>query len=136
MSDRQVSQTTTSQHEPGLDQRVLTFKVTYLIWLVLGLLEALIGMRILLKLMAANPENLFAKFIYNFSYLFVFPFMGLTITPTAAGIVLELSSFIAIFVYALVFWAMERITWLIFYRPREAVVAVTQQSTSEQHARL
>jgi hypothetical protein len=133
MSDRQVSQTTTSQSEPGLEHRLLTFKATYLIWLVLGLLEALIAMRILLKLMAANPENLFAQIVYNTSYLFVFPFMGLTMTPAAGGIVLELSSFIAMFVYALVFWAMERIVWLIFYRPQESKVAVTQQTKSEQH---
>jgi hypothetical protein len=135
MSDRQVSQTTTTQSEPGLDQRLLTFKATSLIWLVLGLIEGFIALRIVLKLIAANPDNLFAKIIYNFSYLFVFPFMGLTMTPAIGGIVLEISSFIAMGVYALLFWAVERFVWLIFYRPQEAAVAVTQQSTSEQHTR-
>jgi YggT family protein len=135
MSDRQVSQTTTSQHEPGLDQRLRTFKVTYLIWMLLGLIEGFIGLRIMLKLMAANPENLFAVFVYNVSYLFVFPFMGLTMTPQAGGIVLELSSIIAMMVYALAFFGVERLVWVIFYRPRESTVAVTQQSTSEQHSR-
>jgi len=132
MSERQVSQTTTSQREPGLEQRIFTFKATYLVWMFLGLLEALIAFRILLKLMAANAANPFAMLVYNFSYIFVFPFAGLVPTPSAAGMVLEISSFIAMGVYALVFWAIERLIWVIFYRPREATVAVTQRSSSEQ----
>jgi hypothetical protein len=131
MTQSQVSQTTTSQRDPGLERRIATFKITYVIWLVLGLLEALIGLRILLKLMAANPDNPFAMLVYNFSYIFVFPFMGLTVTPAASGMVLEISSFIAMGVYALLFWAVERLTWVALYRPREAVVAVTQKSSSE-----
>lgn len=133
MSERQASQTTTSQREPGLEQRIFTFKATYLIWLLLGLLEALIGLRILLKLMAANPANPFAMLVYNLSYVFVFPFMGLTITPEASGMVLEISSIIAMLVYAVAGFAFERLVWLIFYRPRQATVAVTQRSSSEQH---
>lgn len=133
MSDRQASQTTTSQREPGLEQRILTFKATYLIWLFLGLLEALIGLRILLKLMAANPANPFAMLVYNFSYIFVFPFMGLTVTPEASGMVLEISSFIAMLFYAVAGFAFERLVWVIFYRPRQAPVAVTQRTSSEQH---
>lgn len=133
MSDRQASQTTTSQREPGLEQRIFTFKATYMIWLFLGLLEALIGLRILLKLMAANPANPFAMLVYNFSYIFVFPFMGLTVTPEASGMVLEISSFIAMLFYAVAGFAFERLVWVIFYRPRQAPVAVTQRTSSEQH---
>ena len=133
MSERQVSEVRTSQREPGLDRRVFTFKATYIIWLLLGLLEALIAFRIMLKLIAANPANPFAMLVYNFSYLFVFPFMGLTAAPAAGGAVLELSSIIAMLVYALLGWAVERIVWVIFYRPREAAVAVTQTTQSEHH---
>ena len=133
MSDRQVSETRSSQREPGLDRRVFTFKATYLIWLGLGLLEALIAFRILLKLIAANPDNPFAKLVYTLSGLFVFPFLGLVPAPAAGGAVLEISSIIAMLVYALLGWAVERIVWVIFYRPREAAVAVTQTTQSEQH---
>jgi len=111
----------------------LTFKATYVIWLVLGLLETLIGLRFLLKLIAANPDNPFANLVYNFSYVFVFPFLGLTATPAAGGMVLEISSLVAMLVYALVFWAFERLVWVVFYRPREATVDVTHQTRSEQH---
>jgi len=133
MSDRQASQTTTSQREPGLERRIFTFKATYVIWLLLGLLEALIGLRILLKLMAANPAIPFAMLVYNFSYIFVFPFIGLTVTPAAGGMVLEISSFIAMLFYAVAGFAFEMLIWVIFYRPREAAVAVTQRTSSEQH---
>ncbi|MBP7693575.1 MAG: YggT family protein, partial [Anaerolineales bacterium] len=117
----------------GLDRRVFTFKATYVIWLLLGLLEALIMFRVMLKLIAANPDNPFAQLVYNLSNLFVFPFMGLTAAPAAGGAVLELSSLIAMLVYALLAWAVERIVWVIFYRPREAAVAVTHTSQSESH---
>ena len=46
---------------------------------------------------------------------------------------LEISSLIAMVVYALVFWAIERVVWVIFYRPRETPVAVTQRTNSEQY---
>jgi len=133
MSQQQASQTTTSQREPGLEQRIFTFKATYLIWLALVMLEALIALRIGLKLIGANADSGFASFIYGFSNIFVFPFAGLTGTPAAGGMVLEISSMIAMVVYALVFWAIERLVWVIFYRPRQAAVAVTQTSTNEQH---
>jgi len=47
--------------------------------------------------------------------------------------VLELSSFFAMGIYALLAWAAERIVWLIFYRPRGPVVAVTETTTNESH---
>jgi hypothetical protein len=132
MADQQVSQTTTVRREPGLEQRILTFKATYVIWLLAGLLETLLAFRILLKLMAANPANPFAMFIYNFSYIFVYPFMGLTAAPAAGGAVLEISSFIAMVVYALVFWAIERLVWVVLYRPRQAAMDVTQSTSNER----
>jgi len=133
MSERQVSQTTTSQREPGLEQRLFTFKATYVIWLLVVMLEALIALRIGLKLIGANPDSSFAALIYGFTNLFLFPFAGLIGTPTAGGMVLEISSLIAMLVYALVGWGFERLVWVIFYRPREAAVAVTQRTSNEQH---
>jgi hypothetical protein len=123
----------TSQNEPGQEQRIFSFKATQLIWLFLGILEAMIALRILLKLIGANPESPIVALIYGFTYLFLFPFEGMTATPAAGGMVLELSSFFAMGIYALIAWAVERIVWLIFYRPRGAVVAVTETTTNETH---
>jgi hypothetical protein len=89
-------------------------------------------MRIMLKLIGANPDSLFAVFIYGVSNFFLFPFAGLVGTPASGGMVLELTSIIAMLVYALLFWAVERMVWVIFYRPREATVGVTQTTTRKQ----
>lgn len=133
MSERQVSEVRTSQREPNREQRIFTFKATYMIWLLVVMLEGLIALRIGLKLIGANADNPFAALIYGFTNLFLFPFVGLTGTPTAGGMVLEISSVIAMVVYGLAGWAFERMVWVIFYRPREAAVAVTQRTSSEQH---
>ena len=135
MSERQVSEVKTSQREPNREQRIFTFKATYMIWLLVVMLEGLIALRIGLKLIGANPASPIAVFIYGFTSLFLFPFEGLMGAPAAGNMVLEISSVIAMVVYALLAWALERIVWVIFYRPRGPAVGVTQTTTTDQHTR-
>lgn len=132
-NDNRMTEVRSVQREPEREQRIFTFKVTQLIWLLLGILETLIALRIGLKLIAANPDSLIVAMIYGFTNLFLFPFQGMTVTPSAGGMVLEISSMFAMVVYALIAWAVERIIWVIFYRPRGPVVAVTETTTSEKH---
>lgn len=132
-NENRVSETRSSQNEPEREQRIFTFKATQLIWLLLGILEALIALRIGLKLIGANPESPIVALIYGFTYLFLFLFEGLVASPTAGSMVLELSSMFAMLIYGLLGWAAERMVWLAFYRPRGPVVAVTETSTSESH---
>jgi uncharacterized protein YggT (Ycf19 family) len=133
MTDNRVSEVRTTQKEPEREQRIFTFKATQLVWLLFGVLEALIALRIVLKLFGANADSPVAAFLYGFTDLFLWPFTGLLGTPQAGGMVLELSSVIAMVVYALIAWALERLIWVIFYRPRGPVVAVTQTTSSDQH---
>jgi hypothetical protein len=133
-NDNRVSQVRTPQSEPEREQRIFTFKATQLIWLLLGILEALIALRIGLLLIGANPNSPIVALIYGLTYLFLFPFTGLISSPTAgSSMVLELSSMFAMLIYGLIAWAMERAVWLIFYRPQGAVVGITETTTSEQH---
>ncbi len=111
----------TTQHEQGREQRVTAFKATQLIWLLLGLLEAAIALRIVFKLIAVNAANPFAALLYAVTDLFVAPFVSLMGAPTAGGMVLEISSIIAMIVYLLIGWALERIVYVLFYRPRGPV---------------
>src|SRR5512140_3885900 len=115
-NDSRVSEVTTSQREPEREQRIRTFKATQLIWLLFGILEALIALRIGLKLIGANPDSPIVSLIYGFTSLFLFPFAGLIGSPTVGSMVLELSSMFAMVIYALIAWAVERVVWLIFYR--------------------
>ena len=132
-NDSRMTEVTSSQQEPEREQRIFTFKATQLIWLLFGILEALIALRIGLKLIGANPDSPIVALIYGFTYLFLFPFEGMTATPSAGGMVLELSSMFAMVIYALIAWVVERIVWVIFYRPRGPVVGVTDTTTSERH---
>jgi len=131
-TDSRLTEVRSVQREPGREQRVFSFKATQLVWLFFGILEGLIALRILLKLIAANPNSPFASMLYGFTDLFLFPFAGLTATPSAGGMVLELSSFIALIVFALIAWAVERLIWVIFYRPRGPIEQVTQTTSSEE----
>ena len=97
-NDNRVSEVRTSQSEPEREQRIFSFKATQLIWLLLGILEALIALRIGLKLIGANPDSPIVAMIYGFTYLFLFPFTGLVGSPTYANMILELSSMFAMLI--------------------------------------
>jgi len=118
-----------TQTEQGKEHRINTFKATQLVWLFLSILEGLIGLRFIFKLIGVNAENAFAQFLYGLTNIFVAPFATLTGTPAAAGMQLEFSSLIAMLVYALIAWAIERLIWVIFYRPRGPVEGVTKTTT-------
>jgi hypothetical protein len=133
MSNDRITEVKSIQQEPEREQRIFTFKATQLIWLFLGILEALIALRIGLKLIGANPGSPIVALIYGFTNLFLFPFAGMIATPSAGSMVLELSSLFAMLIYALIAWAVERTVWLLFYRPRGPVVGTTQTTTSERH---
>jgi hypothetical protein len=132
-NNQRVSEVRTSQREPELERRIFTFKATQVVWLLLGLLEALIVLRIGLKLIGANPASPIVALIYGFSNLFLFPFTGMIGSPSAGNMVLEISSLFAMLIYALIAWAVERIVWLIFYRPHGPVVGTTETTSSESH---
>ncbi len=130
-NDNRLTEVRTSQKETGQEQRIFSFKATQLVWLLFGILEALIALRIGLMLVGANPGSPIVALIYGITYLFLFPFTGLIGSPAYGSFVLELSSMFAMLIYALIAWAMERTIWLLFYRPRGQVVAVTETATSE-----
>jgi len=106
--------------------------VTGLIWLLLGMLEAMIALRFGLKLIGANPDSPIVGLIYGFTNLFLFPFTGVVNSPAAGNMELEISSLFAMLIYGLIGWAVERVVWLLFYRPRGPVVGTTQTTTSER----
>mgnify|MGYP000885929596 CR=1 FL=1 len=125
----------TTQEEIGHKERVATFKVTQLLWWLLGILEGLLALRFLFKLIGVNPANTFASFTYQLTDIFVRPFANLTGTPEAGNMVFEFPTLIAMLIYALVGWALVKLVYLLFYRPQGAVqvsqTIVAQQTPSE-----
>lgn len=82
------------------------------IYFFVGLLEILLGLRLLLRISGANPDNTFAQVIYNLSDPFVAPFSTLFISPVSdqGGNIFDVNVLIAIVVYALLGWIA---VWLV-----------------------
>ena len=95
-------------------------KIADLIWLVLGVAIAFIGLRVVLRLIAADTANGFARFIYDVTGPLVAPFANLAPSPAMGQLVLETSSLVAMLVYALAAWIFVRLVWLIFEQPPTA----------------
>jgi len=98
--------------------RFKTYKSTQIIWFIFGLIEALLGLRFVFKLIAVNPNNPFASLLYSITDLLLTPFASLASAPSAGGMVLELSTLLAMLIYAMFGWALERIIYVLFYKPK------------------
>ena len=90
--------------------------VNSIYWL-LGMLEILLGLRFLLRLFGANPQNEFARLINNLSAPFIAPFSTLFISPTFGGsaYIFDVNIAIAIVAYALLSYLAVSLVRLIFY---------------------
>lgn len=85
-------------------------RVGQVIYVILGIIIALIIIRVVLKALAANAGAAFTSFVYGITDPLVAPFQGIFATPTSSrGSVFEFSSIVAIVVYALVAWAIVRL---------------------------
>jgi hypothetical protein len=100
----------------NLEYREAVDKVSQFVWLLFGGLEALIGIRVILLLIGANPGNWFTAFVYQLTELFLWPFRTIVGNPAIQNHVLEITSIIAMLVYPLLGWAIVRLIWVIFYR--------------------
>lgn len=72
-----------------------------IICLIFTVIEVLIAIRVMLKLLGANPAAEFTALVYALSDIFVAPFQGIFPSPSGYGSVLELSAAFAIPIYAL-----------------------------------
>jgi hypothetical protein len=130
-NESNVTEAKSVQREPGLTRRFLSFKATQIILLSFSILEILIALRIILKLIGANPDNPTVALIYGFTSLFLIPFAGLIKSPTTNGMILETSSIFAIVIYALTAVAFEKLIWVISSRPRSPQTAVTETTVND-----
>ena len=113
----------------NLEYREAIYRVTQFIWLLFGALEALIGLRVILMLIGANPANPFAALVYQLSELFLWPFRNLIVNPAFGNSVLEITSLIAMIVYPLIGWAVVRLVWVLFDRtPTSQVTTYDRES--------
>ena len=103
--------------EPRPAGSPITYRIAQTVYLIVGIVEALIIIRIALKLLAANSGVGFVHFIYGISSPLVAPFSGIFPTPVSNANVLELSSLVAIAVYGLIAWGIVRMIAILGRRP-------------------
>jgi uncharacterized protein YggT (Ycf19 family) len=76
--------------------------ITQLINIVFTVVEILLLFRFTLKLLSANQEAAFVRWIYETSQPLLAPFENIFPTVVESGVVIEMSTLFAIMVYAIV----------------------------------
>lgn len=113
---------TVSTNEPAVDvgspqkaygKKKAIFRLYQVIWYILGVVEALLVARILLKLVGANLNSGFTSFVYSVSTPLAAPFRGVLGTTTSSTNVIEWSTIIAMVVYAAVAFGLVKLFQLI-----------------------
>lgn len=95
-SIRRQSVTTATKVDAGVVARRI-------IYYVVGVISALLALRIVLLLLAANSDSGFVDFVYALSGFFAMPFYGMfNYQPSYGQSIFEISSVVAIVVYGLV----------------------------------
>ena len=83
------------------------------IYFLFGLLEILLGFRLLLKLLGASTVSGFVSFIYQITGIFIMPFEGIFRRFFTQGVettsVLEPATIVAMIVYAVLAWGIIRL---------------------------
>ena len=102
------------------------------IYVLFGLIEALLVIRFVLRALGANAQAGFAQLIYGLTGPLVGPFQGLFGTVQSDASVLESSTAVAIVVYALVAWLIVKLAWLAFGESRSATATTTSSTTTRR----
>lgn len=92
------------------------WRAVQVVYLIFGVICGLLFIRLVLKLLGANPTAGFASWTYNVTDFFLAPFRNLLPTIGNTQSQLEMSVVIAILVYALIGFAIGRLVGILFYR--------------------
>lgn len=109
-----VEQVDVVADDPYAPHRVAADRLAQAVYLIFGVIEALLIIRFALKALGANANAGFSSFIYNITRPLLAPFAGMFGTPQSGGSVLEIHTLVAIVVYALLAWLIGRLVWLAF----------------------
>lgn len=94
-------------------------RIVNIVYFLFGAVLLLLAVRVVFQLIGVNAENAFASLIYGLSAPFVALFASLARNPTLGGAsVLEITTLIAMLVWAIVGWLVGRLIWLVMSRPR------------------
>ena len=81
-----------------------------IVWYIVGVIVALLLLRLILQLLGANTGNAFVDLIYTLSGVFAAPFFGMFSYEPSYGVVFfEVSTAVAIVVYPLIGWGLAKL---------------------------
>ncbi len=100
--------------DENLRRANIRYWITRTTYFVLGVLEVILLLRFLFRLLGANQSSSFVVFLYDLSHVFVVPFYGIFNDPTFGNSVLEITTLIAMLIYALLAWGIVSLGRLIF----------------------
>ena len=115
-NEGQVTDTTRIRKEDDISESSSDYKTSStttaarVVWFIAGLLIVLLAFRFVFILFGANQANTFTNFIYTLSYPFAMPFFGIFGYSLKYGVSrLELSTLVAIAVYALIAYGIVKL---------------------------
>lgn len=110
----------TSQEEARTVRYAIGKLNDFLQWFM-AVLEVTLAIRFLLRLIGADPINLFAGFLYALTDIILFPFNRIVPSPSFhTNQAFEWSTLIAMAIYWLIFWAIRRFLHILISGPEEA----------------
>jgi hypothetical protein len=86
--------------------------VNGVVWFIFGVLEILLGLRILFLLLGARASG-FAAFLYTLTAPFVAPFRGIFAAPAAGSAYFDSAAVLAMIIYALLAWGIAALVDLL-----------------------
>lgn len=122
-SPQQIVRKTTRQVEPEAkgeapqkvyEKKKTIFRFNKIVWYILAVIEIILGFRMTLKALGANPLSGFANLIYTISDPLALPFRGILGTSFGQGTVFEWSTIIAAIVYLCLAWGLVYLLDLIY----------------------
>lgn len=104
-----VAEETHITHDEAADQPA-SVVAARVVWFIAGVLIVLLAIRFFFILLGANQGNAFVDFIYGLTYPFTAPFFGIFSYSLRYGVAqVEVSTLIAMCIYALIAWGIARL---------------------------
>ena len=87
-----------------------------IIYLVFGIVNGLLAVRLILKMLGTNPDAPFSSFVYGLTDFFLGPFKALLPATVSGRSIFEPTVLIAIIIYALLAWVLAKIVLIAYSR--------------------
>ncbi|HWZ19646.1 MAG TPA: YggT family protein [Ktedonobacteraceae bacterium] len=96
--------------------------IDFIRWIIVAL-ELLFLLRFVLELIGADPNNIFAQFLYKFTGFFLYPFLGIVPNTYIGknGAFIDWSTLIGMAVYGILYWILRLFLRTTVSRPEEPI---------------